>query len=167
LPSFDFGTEFTQMATAFAGKRRVVVTEPRAGRNQGLNAFGSALADSLRRSLMSQKKFTVVDPESVDAALAVSRVRSDVEKSLKPDLLISPSLVGAGESMTVLVTVRDVRSGVGNNARVASARIALNNPEAAIPGLVKGVNSQIDNLLRSPAIIRMRPNVRRPPARDQ
>jgi serine/threonine-protein kinase len=167
LPSFDFGTEFTQMATAFAGKRRVVVTEPRAGRNQGLNAFGSALADSLRRSLMSQKKFTVVDPDSVDAALAVSRVRSDVEKSLKPDLLISPSLVGAGESMTVLVTVRDVRSGVGNNARVASARIALNNPEAAIPGLVKGVNSQIDNLLRSPAIIRMRPNVRRPPARDQ
>jgi serine/threonine-protein kinase len=164
---FDFGPEFAEMAAGFGGKRRVVVTEPKSSRNPSLNSFGSALADSLRRSLMSQKKFTVVDPDSVEAALAVSRVRSDVEKSLKPDVLISPSLVGGGDTMTVLVTVRDLRSGLANGARVVTARFAVNDPESAIPGLVKGVQSQIENLLRMPTVVRMKPRPPAPSARDR
>ena len=147
---------------AWGGKRRVVVTEPRAGRNQNLNAFGSALADSLRRALMKHKNFSVVDPDSVNAVLAVSRVRSDVEKALKPDLFIAPSLVGFGDSMTVMVTVRDIRFGAPNGARVTSAKFAAEDPEASIPAVVQGVMSQIENLLRSPTIVRVKPNVQIP-----
>ena len=149
-------TDFAPFAE-FTGKRRVVVTEPRAGRNQNLNAFGSALADSLRRALMKRKNFSVVDPDSVNAVLSVSRVRTDVEKALKPDILIAPSLVGFGDSMTVLVTVRDIRNGLPNGARVASSKFAASDPEASIPGLVQGVMSQVENLLRTPTIVRMRP----------
>lgn len=167
MPVMDFGAEFADVAAAFAGPRRVVVTEPRAGRNQDLNAFGSALADSLRRSLMSRKNFAVVDPDSVDAALAVSRARSDVEKALKPDLLISASLVGTGDSMTALVTVRDLRGGVTHGARVASTKFAVRNAEVAIPGLVKGVHSQIESLLSMPAIVRMRPTPPLPSRRER
>jgi hypothetical protein len=149
-------TDFAAFAE-FTGKRRVVVTEPKAGRNQSLSAFGSALADSLRRALMKRKNLSVVDPDSVSAALSVSRVRSDVEKALKPDILIAPSIVGFGDSMTVLVSIRDIRNGLANGARVASSKFAAANPEASIPGLVQGVMSQLENLLRTPTIVRMRP----------
>jgi serine/threonine protein kinase len=143
--------------TEFTGKRRVVVTEPKVSKNQNLNAFGSAIADSLRRALMKRKNFSVVDPDSVNAVLSVTRVRNEIEEALKPDLLIAPTLVGYGDSMTVLVTIRDIRQGLANGARVASAKFASSNPEASIPGLVQGVMSQIENLLRSPTIVRMRP----------
>jgi serine/threonine-protein kinase len=152
---------------AFGGKRRVVVTEPREVKNQNLNAFGSAIADSLRRALMKRSRFSVVDPDSVEAALSVSRARSDVEKALKPDLLISPTFVGYGDSMTVLVTIRDVRNGAPNGVRVASAKFSVDNSEASIPGIVQGVISQTENLIRTPTIVRMRPNVRTPPGRKQ
>ena len=91
-----------------------------------------------------------------------SRVRSDVEKALKPDLFVAPSLVGFGDSMTVMVTVRDIRFGAPNGARVTSAKFAAEDPEASIPAVVQGVMSQIDNLLRSPTIVRVKPNVQIP-----
>ena len=144
---------------AFGGKRRVVVTEPKEGKNQSLNAFGSAIADSLRRALMKRSRFSVVDPDSVEAVMAVSRVRTDVEKALKPDLLISPTFVGYGDSMTVLVTIRDIRKGLPNGVRVASAKFAVASSEASIPSLVQGVISQAENLIRTPTIVRMKPNV--------
>ena len=145
--------------TAFGGKRRVVVTEPKEGKNQSLNAFGSAIADSLRRALMKRRRFSVVDPDSVEAVMAVSRVRSDVEKALKPDLLISPTFVGYGDSMTVLVTIRDIRKGLPNGVRVTSAKFAVASSEASIPSLVQGVISQAEELIRTPTIVRMKPNV--------
>jgi serine/threonine protein kinase len=151
-------TDFAPFAE-FTGKRRVVVTEPKAGKNQNLNAFGSAIADSLRRTLMKRKNFSVVDPDSVNAVLSVSRMRSDLEKTLKPDLLIAPTLVGYGDSMTVLVTIRDIRQGRANGVRVASAKFAASNPEASIPGLVQGVMSQIEGLVRTPTVVRMKPQV--------
>jgi hypothetical protein len=91
--------------------------------------------------------------------MAVSRVRSDVEKALKPDLLISPTFVGYGDSMTVLVTIRDIRKGLPNGVRVASAKFAVASSEASIPSLVQGVISQAENLIRTPTIVRMKPNV--------
>jgi len=149
----------------FTGKRRVVVTEPKATRNDNLNAFGSALSDSIRRALMKRKNYLVVDPDSVAAALAVSRVRSDVEKALKPDLLISPTMVGAGESMTVLVTVRDVHNAT-YGTRVASTRFSMTDPEASIPTLMKGLISQIEGVANTPTF-RFRTNVERKGNKDK
>ena len=143
---------------AWGGKRRVVVTPPREGKSQVLNAFGGALSDSIRRALMKRKSYSVVDPDSVESALSVSRARSDVEKALKPDLLISSSIVGAGDSMTVLVTVRDVRTGA-YGTRVASTRFETSDPEKSIPKLVLTVVEQVESLSHMPGFVRMRPNV--------
>jgi hypothetical protein len=147
-------TEFAR-PMAFAGKRRVVVTEPRSVRNANLNAFGSVLADSIRRALMRRKNYSVVDPDSVAAVLSVSRVRSDVEKALKPDMLITPTIVGAGDSMTVMVTVRDTHN-FAYGTRVASTRFSINDPEASIPALMKSLLQQIESLANVPAFVRVR-----------
>jgi hypothetical protein len=143
----------------WGGKRRVVVTEPRAGRNENLNAFGAALSDSIRRALMKRKGMSVVDPDSVSAVLAVTRSRADVESSLKPDLLITPTVVGAGDSMSVIVTIRDVKSGNAYGTRVASSRINVNDPEVSIPGLVQSIIGQVESLSRMPVTFRfVKPN---------
>lgn len=147
-------TEFAR-PPEFIGKRRVVVTEPKSMRNENLNAFGSALSDSIRRTLMKRKNYSVVDPDSVAAALSVSRIRSDVEKALKPDMMITPTLVGTGDSMTVMVTVRDLHNR-SYGTRIASTRFSMNNPEASIPSLMKNLMSQIESLASTPNFIRVR-----------
>jgi len=148
-------TDFARPPAPWVGKRRVVVTEPRMGRNENLNAFGSALSDSIRRSLMKRKNYSVVDPDSVAQVLSISRVRSDVEKALHPDLLITPSLVGTGDSMTVMVTVRDVHNGA-YGTRIATTRFSMSDPEASIPSLMKSVIQQIESLANTPTFIRVR-----------
>jgi len=147
---------------AWGGKRRVVVTEPKQGKNDNLNAFGSTLAEGIRRALMKDKKYSIVDPDSVSAVLANTRVRSEVEKALKPDVMISPTFVGAPnatDSMTVIVTVRELRNATTIGARVASAKFPLNDPERAIPTLISDITSQLDNMSHAPTFVRIRPNI--------
>ena len=138
----------------WGGKRRVVVTTPRPGRNEALNSFGSALSDSIRRTLMKRKGFVVVDPDSVEAQLSVSRTRSDLEKALKPDILIAPQIVGAGDSMTALVTIRENRGGKAYG-RAVSTKFAVSDPESSIPPLLRNLLGQIDNLVHTPTFIRV------------
>ena len=163
-------TDFAPPA-AWGGKRRVVVTEPRQGKNDNLNAFGSSLAEGIRRALMKDKKYSIVDPDSVNAVLATTRVRSDVEKALKPDIMITPNFVGAPnvtDSMTVIVTIREMRNGGGTvGARVASARFALGDPERATPALIANVTSQIESLSRMPTLVRVRTNTEGKGRNDQ
>ena len=150
------------------GKRRVVITTPKAGKNESLNVFGRSIADSIRRALAKRANYTIVDADSINAVLAVSRVRSDVEKALKPDLLISPTLVGFGDSMTVLVTMRDVRRGLANGTRVASMKFSTDNATASISPLVQGVLAQLESLIRTPMIVRKHPPaIPTPPTREQ
>jgi hypothetical protein len=98
----------------------------------------------------------IVDRDSVKAAVGVSRARGDLEANLHPDLLITPTFVGVGDTMTVIVTVRDSRSGKLVDTRVASGKFAVSNPEAAIPGLVKGVLDQIESLTHARTLTRVR-----------
>ena len=135
----------TAPSVPFTGARRVVITAPRETRNERLNAFGKSLTDSIRRSLARRAGYSVVDADSVDAALAVSRVRSDVERVLKPDLVISPSFVGAGDTLTVLVTMRDLRN-PQFGTRIASSKFRVDDPDPAIPGIVRLVGAQLEHL---------------------
>ncbi|HEX6575669.1 MAG TPA: hypothetical protein VF042_11935, partial [Gemmatimonadaceae bacterium] len=128
----------------WSAKRRVVVTEPRASRNENLNAFGSVVSENIRNALMKRKGYTVVDPDSVALLLTKTRVRTDIERAFKPDLLISTSFAGVGDTMTVLVTARDLRRGGG--ARVASAKFAVNNAEVVVPELVSNLVKQIESM---------------------
>ena len=134
------------MMNWFTRKRRVVVTEPTGVRGQNLGEFGRLLSDSLRQSLSRRGGLRIIDRDSVNAATSISRARNDLEASLHPDLLVTPTFVGVGDTMTVIVTVRDSRSGRVMGTRVASGKFAVSNPEAAIPGLVKGVLDQVESL---------------------
>jgi len=133
-------------ATPLSTRRRVVVTDPRESRRQELNAFGRALTDSIRRSLAVRGPYQVVSGDSVRAALAVSRVRQDVEKALSPDVIISPAFVGAGDTMTVMVTLRSRDTMFGPSVRMASGKFRVDDAEKSIPALVKLVAAQLDDM---------------------
>ena len=139
--------------------RRVVVTEPRSGRFENLNDLGGALADSIRRAVMKRKGYSVVDPDSVTAALAVSRERAAVERALKPDVLITPTFVGqvVNDSITVVVSMRDTHMG-SFGTRVASAKIPATDGESAIPALVQNLVGQLEGLSHFPRYIRVQTN---------
>ena len=152
----------------WGGKRRVVVTEPTRVRGQNLGEFGKLLSDSLRQSLSRRGGLRIVDRDSVNAATSISRARNDLEAALHPDLLVTPTFVGVGDTMTVIVTVRDSRSGRVMGTRVASGKFAVSNPEAAIPGLVKGVLDQVESLTHAVPFTRVmlsKPPV--PPASEE
>ena len=126
-------------------ERRVVIVQPRETRREELNSFGRVLTDSIRRSLSRKKGYSVVDADSVNAVLQKSRSSAELQRQLAPDLLISSTFVGAGDSMTVLVTVRDLKSR-GSGVRIASGKFEVDNTAASIPALVRLVGAQVDNL---------------------
>jgi hypothetical protein len=137
--------------------RRVAVVEPRQSRQPGLNEFAKVLSDSIRRSIARRNGYRVIDPDSVSAAIGVSRARSEIERTLKPDVLIMPTFVGAGDELTALITLREV----GNpqmGTRIASGKFRVDNPEASIPALVGLVGAQLDHLLAF--TFRVAPSVR-------
>jgi hypothetical protein len=124
--------------------RRVAVIPPAASRSEELNVFARVLTDSLQRALAQREGYTVIDPDSVSAVVASSRNRSVVQRALNADLFITPSFVGAGEAMTVLVTIRSPSN--PSMGRVASSKFDVRDPAPSIPGIVKLVGAQHDNL---------------------
>jgi serine/threonine protein kinase len=142
--------------------RRVVVVGPRSSREE-LNAFGRSLTDNIRKSLSGRRDYDIVDADSVDAASAQVRGRGDLERALKPDVVISPQFVGNGDTMTVLVTVRDTRN-PQLGVRIASGKFRVDDPDASIPALVALVGAQLENLNRT-RVHRM--NAPAPPARGK
>ena len=133
--------------------RRVAIIPPRASSREELNAFARMLGDSLRRSLASRKGYSLIDSDSIEAAVATPAGRAAIQRSLNADLTITPSFVGTGDMMTVLVTIRD-----GENARmgmrVASSKFSVSDPAPSIPAIVRLVGAQLDNLA-SPWTVRM------------
>jgi serine/threonine-protein kinase len=125
--------------------RRVVVAEPRETRREELNVFGRTLSDSIRRSLARRRGYQVVDADSVSAVLRTTRSRADIERMLSPDLIITPTFAGVGDTMTVLVTMRDLKN-PHFGMRVASGKFQVGDPDKSIPALIKLVGAQLDNL---------------------
>ena len=125
--------------------RRVAVVEPRPSRSEQVNAFGRMLSDGIRRSLAQRQGYHLVDEDSVAAVLKVTRVRATVEKMLNADVVITPSFVGVGDTMTVLVTLRDA-SNPHLGTRIASGKFRVSQPEPAVPPLVELVGAQLESL---------------------
>jgi serine/threonine-protein kinase len=124
--------------------RRVVVVAPRESRDD-LNAFGRSLTESIHKSIGGRKGYAVVTADSVESVAAASKTRGELERILRPDVMITPQFVGVGDVMTVLVTVKDVhnpRMGV----RVASAKFKAEDPASSIPAIVSLVGAQLESL---------------------
>jgi serine/threonine-protein kinase len=144
MPAFK---DFAVPPAEWGGPKRVVITTPRQSSHQPVNAFGKVFSDSLSKVFAHRKGFTVVSQDSVNQVLAQTRVRSEVEKALSPDLLISPTIVGIpGDSINVIITIRDIRLGSAFGTRVASAKFPASDPAAALPSLTNIILSQIESL---------------------
>jgi hypothetical protein len=144
-----------------ARTRRIAVIEPRASRREDVNSFSRMLTGSIRRSLAQRQGYHVVDEDSVNAVLKVTRVRSTVEQMLNADIVISPSFVGTGDTLTALVTLRDA-SNPQSGTRIASGKFRVSQPEPSVPPLVELVGAQLESL-RQPRFQFVAP---RPPARS-
>jgi hypothetical protein len=142
--------------------RRVAVIEPRATRREEVNSFGRILTESIRRSLAQRPGYHVVDEDSVNAVLKVTRVRSTVEQMLNADIVISPSFVGTGDTLTALVTLRDA-SNPQSGTRIASGKFRVSQPEPSVPPLVELVGAQLESLRQPRAFQFIAP---KPPARS-
>lgn len=131
------------------GKRRVVITEPRETKRGDLKALSQALIDSLRRSLSKRGGYLLVDQDSVRAVLQQSRSLSVVADALRPDLLISPAFLGAGDSLTLMVTIRDLTNPTGAGLRMPTSKIRVGDPGSLATG-IQLVLRNIDDLARTP-----------------
>lgn len=139
----------------WGGPKRVVITQPRQSSHQGVTAFSQVFSDSLMKAFSKRRGFSLVSSDSVNQVMSKTRVRSEVERALSPDIMISPTVVGIpGDSMTVLVTIRDIRLGAAYGTRVASVKVPTSDPAAAMHDLTAAIFSQIENLSRTPITAR-------------
>jgi hypothetical protein len=147
--------EFTAPPAEWGGPKRVVITQPRTSSHSEVNAFSQTFSDSLMRAFSKKKGFSVVSADSVRQVLSATRVRSEVEKALSPDIMITPTVVGVpGDSITVLVTIRDIRLGSAYGTRVASVKVPAGDPASVMSDLTSRIFSQIESLSRTPIVPR-------------
>jgi serine/threonine-protein kinase len=136
-----------------SGKRRVAITEPKGLQDSPvLSSFTHQFIEALHASLDNGESFAAVNQDSVRDAIAHTGSRDEAARVLKPDVLISPSYVGSGETVNVLVTVWDLRSNSSYGIRVTSTRLEPSKPELYLGPLVQSVMKQLDDLNRSPTI---------------
>src|SRR6185369_2090626 len=92
-------------ASAALVPRRVIIAEPADQRQwPEATALGRAVADSLGRMLRARRQqFTVIDPDSVRAALSRSRDPNDLGKVLNSDIIVSIRLQALRDSAQLLL----------------------------------------------------------------
>jgi serine/threonine protein kinase len=140
-------------APVSSGKRRVAITEPKGIADQPvLSSFTHQFIDALHASLDNGESFAAVNQDSVRDAIAHTSSRDEAARVLKPDVLVSPSYVGTGEVVSVLVTVWDLRSNSSYGIRVTSSKLEPSKPELYLGPLVQSVMKQLDDLNRTPTI---------------
>jgi eukaryotic-like serine/threonine-protein kinase len=149
-------TSTTTSPTPLAsGKRRLAITDPKESKDQPvLNAFSRALVDALRASIDNGDAFALVDQDSVREAVSQTKTREEAARILKPDIVLSPSYVGTGDAVNLMVTVWDLRSNSSYGIRVTSTRIEPGHPEIYLGSVVQSVLKQLDDLARAPTIYR-------------
>jgi hypothetical protein len=146
-------------AASAGGPRRLLIAEPVESRQwPEASLLGRAVADSLRRMLRSRtRQFTVVDPDSVRAALAQTRDLSQVSRQLNSDLLVSIRLTALPrDSALLLLQVYDLGAVSTHRSRVAGGRpVAKNEVLANLDAFLLATLTYLDEMSRAP---------RRPPA---
>jgi hypothetical protein len=103
--------DFEKRAASMGPQRRVVVTEPRITNRALTDAapFATLIGDSLRATIGRSKRFVVVNPDTVRAALDKTRTIDDLAPALTADMFVNIAAYRAGgDSVTWTVTARDL-----------------------------------------------------------
>jgi eukaryotic-like serine/threonine-protein kinase len=140
-------------APAASGPRRLAIAEPGESKEQpAINTFSRALSDALRGSLSKGGTFAAIDQDSVRGVLGHTDSRDEAVKILHPDVLVSPSYTGAGDTVKITVSVRDLRPGSTYGIHLISARVMPAYPQYYLAPIVQAVLKQLDDLSRAPTI---------------
>ena len=110
--------------------------------------------DALRVSLEATEGFDAIDADVVRDAQARTSSRDEAAKVLKPDVMVWPGYVGTGDTVTVIITVWDMRASSSFGIRVTSAKIAPANADHYLAPLVQSTMKQLNDLANTPTIYR-------------
>jgi serine/threonine-protein kinase len=137
-----------------SGKTRLALTDPRPSDQAALNAFSRTLIDALRVTLGNEESFGLIDQDSVRDAVARTKSRDEAAKILRPDVMVSPGYVNAGDAVNIIVTVWDLRTSSSYGIRVTSTRLDPAHPENYLGAIIQSVMKQLNDLSRAPTIYR-------------
>ena len=117
---------------AAAGKRRLSLAEPVSAEQPSLNTFTKALNDAIRGSVDKGEGFSLVDSD--------------------PEVVVTPSYTGTGDTVKVSISVRDLRSSSTFGIRVISSRVMPAYPQYYVETIAKAVMKTLDDLQHAPTI---------------
>jgi len=136
------------------GPRRIIIAEPPEVRQWPEAALlGRAVADSLRRILRPRtRQFTLVDADSVRAALSRSRDLGDLTKSLDSDLLVTIRLTALPrDSAMLMIQAYDLGAIPSYRSRTAPSRpVPKNEVLANLDALLLSTVTYLDEMTRAP-----------------
>jgi uncharacterized lipoprotein YddW (UPF0748 family) len=102
-----------------------------------------AFVDALRSSLDKGNAYTLVDQDSVRGVLGRTASRDEAVKILQPEVLVTPSFVGTGDTVKIYVSVRDLRN---NGVRVLSADVMPAYPQYYLAPIVQAVLKRLEEV---------------------
>jgi hypothetical protein len=113
---------------------------------------------------MRRGGYAVVDQDSVRALLARTRLRDDVTKALRPELLVSPKFL-PGDSITMMISMRDVTgTSAGSGLRIATVTFPAGDPARGLGLAIQSVLGELEELRRAPRRHKVTtPTVPKPP----
>jgi serine/threonine-protein kinase len=112
-----------------AGKSRLAIATPAINDQANINTYSKAFTEALRSALADKD--------------ALSLVGADGDK----DLVITPTFIGTGDTVTVSISVRDLRKNTAG-IRVLSAKVMPAYPQYYVDAVVKAVVKVVDQMAR-------------------
>jgi eukaryotic-like serine/threonine-protein kinase len=136
------------------GPRRIIIVEPPDQRNwPEATLLGRAVADSLRRLLRPRKQqYTIVDPDSVRAAIARTRDVGEITKTLASDLVVSIRLQALPrDSAILLLQAFDYGAVNSYRARTAGGKpVRKNEVLYGLDQALLSTMTYLDEMIRAP-----------------
>jgi serine/threonine-protein kinase len=145
-------TAFADRAGAMGGPRRLFVSIPsEARRSTAVGASAGAIMDSLRKALSRNKRYIVIDRDSVRDALARTRTTDSIAKLLNVELFASlyPT-VGRDSSVQWTLTLRDLTAHPAFGSRSTSVHTRADSIPWVTDTLIRAGLRMLDEIDRAP-----------------
>jgi serine/threonine-protein kinase len=145
-------TAFAERAAAMGAPRRIFVSIPsEARRSTAVGAAAGAIMDSLRRTIGRNKRFIVIDRDSVRDALARTRTTDSIAKLLNVDLFASlyPT-VARDSSVQWTLTLRDLGAHPAFGSRSTSVRTRADSIPWVTDSLIRAGVRMLDEIDHAP-----------------
>jgi serine/threonine-protein kinase len=135
------------------GTHRLAIVEPVENKDQpSINSFSAALSAAIRSQMDKDAPFALVDQSESRSAVAASSSRDEAVRTLRPDVLISQTYTGTGDTVKVTVTVRDMKGTSTYGTRMINSRVMPAYPQYFVNTIAAAVVKQLEELQKAPSI---------------